>query len=138
MLANECGKDLYVCLPVRASNNYLTNVANLMCYGSDGVNPYTSPQANPVYPPLNPNLRVILEHENEVWNWAFANAGNNIADLLAAYTNNTPDWHVVNYDGAYTSNPSARGCAGTSCAVCAPRKFSARSSATPPWARGCG
>jgi len=106
MLANECGKDLYVCLPVRASNNYLTNVANLIYYGSDGVNPYTSPQANPVYPPLNPNLRVILEHENEVWNWAFANAGNNITDLLVAYTNNTPDWNVVNYDGVYTGNPS--------------------------------
>jgi len=106
MLANECGKDLYVCLPVRASNNYLTNVANLIRYGSDGVNPYTSPQASLAYPPLNPNLRVILEHENEVWNWAFANAGNNITDVLVAYTNNTPDWQVVNYDGVYTSNPS--------------------------------
>jgi hypothetical protein len=106
MLANECGKDLYVCLPVRASNNYLTNVANLIRYGSDGVNPYTSPQASPVYPPLNPNLRVILEHENEVWNWSFANGGNNITDLLVAYTNNAPDWNVVNYDGAYTGDPS--------------------------------
>lgn len=106
MLANECGKDLYVCLPVRASNQYLTNVANLICYGSDGVNPYTSPQASPVFPPLNPNLRVILEHENEVWNWSFPNAGNNITDLLTAYTNNAPDWQVVNYDGAYTADPS--------------------------------
>jgi hypothetical protein len=75
MLANECGKDLYVCFPVQASNDYLTNVANLICYGSDGVNPYTSPQANPVFPPLNPNLRVILEHENEVWNFSFLNWG---------------------------------------------------------------
>ena len=106
MLANECGKDLHVCLPVRASNHYLTNVANLIRYGSDGVNPYTSPQASPLYPPLNPNLRVIVEHENEVWNWSFDNAGNNITDVLVAYTNNAPDWNVVNYDGAYTSNPS--------------------------------
>ena len=106
MLANECGKDLYVCLPVQASDDYLTNVANLIRYGSDGVNPYTSAQANPVYPPLNPNLRVILEHENEVWNFGFPNFGYNVNMLLQAYTNNTPDWQIVNYDGAYSSNPS--------------------------------
>jgi len=47
-----------------------------------------------------------VEHENEVWNWSFDNAGNNITDVLVAYTNNAPDWNVVNYDGAYTSNPS--------------------------------
>jgi hypothetical protein len=105
MLANESGKDLYACLPVRASNAYLTNVANLMRYGSDGVNPYTSEQANPVFPPLNPNLRLILEHENEVWNWGFDNFGNNQNDLRAAVAANAPDWSVVNYDGAYTSNP---------------------------------
>jgi hypothetical protein len=104
MLANECGKDLYVCFPVEASNDYLTNVANLIAYGSDGVNPYPSPQANPVYPPLNPNLRVILEHENEVWNFSFANWGDNLFAMLEAYTNNTPDWQIVDYDNCY--NPA--------------------------------
>jgi hypothetical protein len=101
MLANETGKDLFVCLPVRASNAYLTNVANLIRYGSDGVNPYTSEQANPVYPPLNPNLHVILEHGNEIWNYSFSNWGNNLADMKLAYTNNTADWQIVNYDNVY-------------------------------------
>ena len=104
MLANECGKDLYVCFPVAASNDYLTNVAHLIAYGSDGVNPYTSPQANPAYPPLNPNLRVVLEHENEVWNFSFANWGDNVTAMLEAYTNNTPDWQIVDYDNCY--NPA--------------------------------
>ncbi len=105
MLANETGKDIYTCLPVRASDDYLTNVANLFRYGSDGGHPYTSVQANPVYPPLNPNLRIILEHENEVWNFGFANYGNNLADVEAAAAVNSAGWQIVNYDGAYTGNP---------------------------------
>jgi hypothetical protein len=104
MLANECGKDLYVCFPVQASNDYLTNVANLICYGSDGFNAYTSPQVNPVYPPLEPNLRVILEHQNEVWNFSFLNWGQNLTAMLEAYTNNAPDWQIVDYDNCY--NPA--------------------------------
>ena len=106
ILANECGKDIHACFPVQASNAYLTNVANLFAYGSDGVNPYNSPQANPVYPPLNPNLRIILEHENEVWNFSFPNWGNNLFMMLQAYTNHSPDWQIVNYDGVYNpGNP---------------------------------
>jgi hypothetical protein len=115
-LANESGKDLMASFPVAASNAYLTNVANLIAYGSDGINPYTSPQANPAYPPLNPNLRVILEHANEVWNTAYGyDYGNNVNVMLLAYTNsyqytgnpaNSNDWDVVNYDGAFTSTPA--------------------------------
>ena len=105
MLANETGKDIHACLPVRASDDYLTNVANLFRYGSDGVNPYSTAQANPVYPPLNSNLRIILEHENEVWNFGFANYGNNLADVEAAASANSVGWQIVNYDGVYTGNP---------------------------------
>jgi hypothetical protein len=107
MMANECGKDVHLCFPVEASNDYLTNVANLIAYGSDGVNPYTSPQPNPVYPPLNSNLRVILEHENEVWNFSFGNWGDNLTAMLEAYTNNTPDWQIVDYDGCYDPGTGA-------------------------------
>jgi hypothetical protein len=46
-------------------------VAQLVTYGSDGTNPYTSAQANPVYPPLKSNLRVYVEYSNELWNFAF-------------------------------------------------------------------
>ncbi|MEI9984560.1 MAG: hypothetical protein WDN69_15960 [Aliidongia sp.] len=44
---------------VFASDDYVTKLAQLLAYGSDGVNPYTSPQADPVYPPLTPTSRPI-------------------------------------------------------------------------------
>ena len=74
MLANETGKDLYITLPVGATTEYIRNLANLIRYGSDGVDPYTAPVADPVYPGLNPNLRVYVEWGNEFWNWAFSQA----------------------------------------------------------------
>ena len=66
-LANETGKDVWINIPVAASDAYVTELADLLLYGSDGVNPYTAPQANPAYPPLNHNLRVYIEYSNEIW-----------------------------------------------------------------------
>lgn len=75
MLANETGADLYLNPPVMAdgwtpadTSSYIYKLAQLVRYGSDGVNPYSGPTANPVFPPLNPNLRVYVELSNEVWN----------------------------------------------------------------------
>jgi hypothetical protein len=75
MLANETGADLYINLPIMAAgwsasdtNGYVYKLAQLIRYGSDGINPYTAPTVNPVYPPLNPNLRVYVELSNEIWN----------------------------------------------------------------------
>ncbi len=75
MLANETGRDLMIGVPVIASGrmaadttSYVVKLANLIRYGSDGKEPYTSEQANPVYPPLNSNLRVYIELGNELWN----------------------------------------------------------------------
>jgi hypothetical protein len=70
-LANETGKDMWINLPLQTDDAYITDLANLLAYGSDGSNPYTSPQANPVYPPLNANLKVYVEYSNEVWNTYF-------------------------------------------------------------------
>ena len=50
------------------TTSYVYKLAQLIRYGSDGVNPYTGPTANPVFPPLNPNLRLYLEVSNELWN----------------------------------------------------------------------
>ncbi len=66
-LANTTNKDLWICLPHLATDAFVTNLANLLRYGSDGVNPYTSTQSNPVHPPLNSNLRVWVEYSNEIW-----------------------------------------------------------------------
>jgi hypothetical protein len=95
-LANETGKDVWINIPLNASDDYVTKVAQLLAYGSDGTNPYTAPQANPVYPPLNSNLRVYIEYSNEIWNQYFLqhqqlrNAAN--AEVAAG---NSP----LNYDG---------------------------------------
>jgi hypothetical protein len=74
-LANETGKDLYINIPSNASLDYINKLADLIAYGSDGVNPYTSPQANPVWAPLNSNLKVYIEYSNEIWNYGFTQAG---------------------------------------------------------------
>ncbi len=72
LLANEAGIDPWINIPASASDDYVRKVALLFRYGSDGVNPYTSPQANPVYPPLDSNRRLYVEYSNEVWNGSFS------------------------------------------------------------------
>ena len=108
MLANETGRDLMISIPTVATGrtpadtqSYLVKLARLLRHGSDGVEPYDSPQVNPVYPPLNPNLRVYLELENELWNWAsifnvdWANVNALVAeDIAAKHT----DFLLVNFD----------------------------------------
>lgn len=70
LLMNETGKDAWINIPARATDEYILNVARLFAYGSDGVNPYTSKQRNPVYPPLKSNLKLYVEYSNELWNSA--------------------------------------------------------------------
>lgn len=67
---NETGSHLLLGLPVLADADYVTRVCQTLLYGSDGTNPYPGPQANPAFPPLNPNLRALLEVGNELWNFA--------------------------------------------------------------------
>ncbi len=69
-LCNETNADLWMNFPCLADDDYALKTAQLILYGSDGTDPYTSPQASPVYPPLNANLKVYLEWANEIWNSA--------------------------------------------------------------------
>ncbi|MDB5359066.1 MAG: Fibronectin type domain protein [Rhodospirillales bacterium] len=78
-LANETGKDVWINIPTYAGDDFVTKLALLLAYGSDGVNPYTSPQAAPAYPPLNANLKVYLEYSNETWNTSFPQFNSNVA-----------------------------------------------------------
>lgn len=73
-LANKISKDLYINIPSNASVDYINNLANLFVYGSDGVNPYSSPQSNPVWAPLDSTLKVYIEFSNELWNSGFVQA----------------------------------------------------------------
>jgi len=70
-LCNEVGADMWICIPHLATDEYVTNVARLLLYGSDGFMPYVTNVANPVYPPLATNRRVYVEWSNEVWNPMF-------------------------------------------------------------------
>ena len=83
-LANETGKDAWINLPVGVDDDYVTKLAQLLAYGSDGTNPYTSAQAHPAYPPLNTNLKVYLEYGNELWNGAYGLAAANQSLASAA------------------------------------------------------
>ena len=96
MLANETGKDLWINIPVAADDNYVRQLARLLRYGSDGVNPYTSPQARPVFPPVQPNLNVYVEYSNELWNFGFTQASTNLKRAEAEVkAGNSP----LNFDG---------------------------------------
>ncbi|HVK15113.1 MAG TPA: PA14 domain-containing protein, partial [Gemmataceae bacterium] len=99
MLANETGKDLYITIPINASDDYVQKLAKLIRYGSDGSNPYDWANPDPKYPGLNPNLRVYVEWGNEVWNWAFDQAKVGSDAGKAAVQAGTPDGKIVNYDG---------------------------------------
>jgi hypothetical protein len=114
LLANETGKNVWINIPVKATDAYVTNVANMLKYGSDGVNPYTSVQSNPVYPPLNPNLKIYVEYSNEIWNGASAfsqsySACQLASDELIASSGAHPInldsiWNGVAFDPALPNN----------------------------------
>jgi hypothetical protein len=75
-LANQSHTDLYINIPILASLDYLQKLANLCRYGSDGTNPYTSAQTNPVWAPLNSTSKLYIEYGNELWNSAFCSSFN--------------------------------------------------------------
>lgn len=71
-LCNRTEADMWVTIPHMANWEYSLHLANLIRYGSDAKGqPYTSPQANPVNPPLDTNLKVYVEYSNETWNGSF-------------------------------------------------------------------
>lgn len=104
-LCNELNADLYINIPAfadfgDANQTYVKNLAKLIKYGSDGVNPYASTQTSPVWAPLNPNLKVYIEYGNETWNaggaffcyrWTLK-----ITDDILADTATT---HPIEFDG---------------------------------------
>ncbi|NOU36163.1 MAG: hypothetical protein HOO88_05295 [Kiritimatiellaceae bacterium] len=97
LYANELGRDLYLCVNGHNPDpDYLNKLAQAIRYGTDGKNPYTNPTANPVYPPLNPNLRIVIEFSNEIWNYW---PGQAAALCKAAVERGDADGKILNYDG---------------------------------------
>lgn len=72
MVANEGKKDLWICIPHQADDTYIRKLAQLCKYGSDGREPYSSKVENPVFPPLDPELKLYVEYSNEIWNFQFS------------------------------------------------------------------
>lgn len=89
ILCNTLLVDCYFNIPMVANDAYVLNMAYAIAFGTDGTNPYTSPQANPVYPPLNPSLRFYLEYANEVWNTS-AGVYPVVADICQYLPSNSP------------------------------------------------
>lgn len=88
--SNEIKRDMWISVPAKANDEYVLKLAQLIRYGSDGLNPYTAPHARPAHPPLDAALRVYVEYGNEVWNFAapFAaqsefNRGQALAEVAA-------------------------------------------------------
>lgn len=69
-LCNALHSDCWINIPVVADDDYVKKIAQALRYGTDGTNPYVSHQDNPVFPSLDPNLRVYVEYANEIWNSA--------------------------------------------------------------------
>ncbi len=66
-LVNQTGNDMWICLPHLATDDFVRNLARLIRFGSDGRMPYTGPVENPAFAPLREDLRVWVEHSNEIW-----------------------------------------------------------------------
>jgi hypothetical protein len=60
MLANETGTDMYISIPARVSDAYISQLAHLIHQGANG------------FPSLDANLNCYIEYSNEVWNTAGA------------------------------------------------------------------
>ena len=112
-LANDNNQDLYINVPDRANDDYITKLAQLVLYGSDGTNPYTSPQSNPVWAPLNANSHLYVEYTNEAWNFQFqqahdidTNASEEVCGTASfnSCPNPMPTTAPINYDGVNNEN----------------------------------
>lgn len=66
-LCNELHADMWITIPHLVDDEYVTKLAQVIYFGSDGVEPYTSTTANPVHAPLDSDLRVWIQYSNEVW-----------------------------------------------------------------------
>ncbi len=99
MLANEQGHDIHFNYSPSWTTDFMRNVARLVRYGSDAQgNPHTDYVANPAFPPLNPNLRIYLEHGNET-GWSAVSPHWIGDELHQKAVADHPDWRIVNYDG---------------------------------------
>lgn len=100
-LANATNRDVWINVPVQANDEYIRKLALLFKNGSDGQQPYSTPQSNPIHRPLNTNLKVYLEYGNEIWNTSPGFNGFGWAMALSD-ANRLDTSHPIAFDGAQT------------------------------------
>ena len=99
LAANEMGRDLHLNFGGSVNYEFMDKIAKLFLYGSDGENPYDKPTRNPEWPPLNPNLRLYLEHGNEM-GWSAIQPRDWHKDYQRIrQSKQEPEWSVLNFDG---------------------------------------
>ncbi|MES2583323.1 MAG: hypothetical protein V4627_11455 [Pseudomonadota bacterium] len=100
-LANATDRDVWINVPVKADDDYIRKLAQLVRFGSDGNLPYTSVQSKPVYAPLKAGLNVYVEYGNEIWNFGGGFMGYQWA-LELANANKSDPTHPIAFDGPQT------------------------------------
>jgi hypothetical protein len=75
-LANETGQDVWINVPVLATDDYVCRLARLFHYGeqgdkSNGACDPKAPAGTATTATLNPNAHVYVEFTNEIWNSGF-------------------------------------------------------------------
>jgi hypothetical protein len=75
--ANHTGKDVWINVPVLATDDYVCRLARLLLYGEPGDKSnsacsLTAPSSAPAGAvSINPVSKIHVEFSNETWNWAF-------------------------------------------------------------------
>jgi hypothetical protein len=91
-LANETGRDMWINIPIKASDDYIQKLALLIRDGGNG------------FQPLDPRLRVYVEYSNEVWNGGFSQCNDNHALAVAeVQAGGSPlDYDQIHDSGGWT------------------------------------
>jgi hypothetical protein len=91
-LCNATRKHMWITVPHLATDDFVTNLARLIRYGADANgNPYTSEVSNPVWAPLNRDLKVFVEYSNEIWSNGYSFPQGDWARVQGQALGLTPD-----------------------------------------------
>ncbi|HYI12522.1 MAG TPA: hypothetical protein VEK57_25950 [Thermoanaerobaculia bacterium] len=93
-LCNATGRNMWITIPHLATPEYITKLARLIRFGSNGSEPYTTTTPSAEFPPLDAGLKVYVEFSNEIWSSGFAFAQGNWAQeqaVIAGLATNAND-----------------------------------------------